>query len=330
MAVDWTLRYDRCVGVDFLSLFQPGGVAHPLVEYARHAPYAVDLQLRKDPKTSAQHAALYVGLTAVLTVNWRGAGRFALSANPTWSAGPYGFDAGWANPAGEESWRQRWPAVERYLEAVIPAAARGYASREGGVQAAVASFATPSRVVLDREVIVCFRDQPTRSDVLGQVTGPVLSALAGAAVPGRPPASLGDECDLLALDDGGRLLAIEVKPSGAGSIAWAAAQATVYAAVLRRWWREDPPAAKGTVECMLQQRRALGLVPDTHLVVGGRPDIVPVVAVQRGASTEHLRRLFAVQRSLCEAGVGDPALEVYSVNLAGRLDRIASPDLVRS
>ena len=88
MVVDWTLRYDRCVGVDFLSLFRPGGVAFPLVEYARHAPYAVDLQMRKDPKTGAQHASLYVGLTAVLTVDWRGAGRFALSANPTWSAGP--------------------------------------------------------------------------------------------------------------------------------------------------------------------------------------------------------------------------------------------------
>jgi hypothetical protein len=29
VVVDWTLRYDRCVGADFLDLLRPGGVAYP-------------------------------------------------------------------------------------------------------------------------------------------------------------------------------------------------------------------------------------------------------------------------------------------------------------
>jgi hypothetical protein len=53
------------------ELFLRGGVAASLVEYARHAPYPVDLQMRHNPKTGADHATLYVGLTSVLDVQGR-------------------------------------------------------------------------------------------------------------------------------------------------------------------------------------------------------------------------------------------------------------------
>ncbi|MCY7288362.1 MAG: hypothetical protein LH624_08965, partial [Cryobacterium sp.] len=68
MPVAWDLHYDRRVSETFLAHFLAGGVAHSLVEYARHAPYAIDLQMRHSPKTGADHATLYVGLTSVLDV----------------------------------------------------------------------------------------------------------------------------------------------------------------------------------------------------------------------------------------------------------------------
>jgi len=68
--IDWDLHYDRRATAGFLAHFLHGGVAESLAEYARYAPYAVDLQMRKNPKTGAEHATLYVGLTSVLQVTW--------------------------------------------------------------------------------------------------------------------------------------------------------------------------------------------------------------------------------------------------------------------
>jgi len=71
-SVAWDLHYDRRVSEDFLKHFLKGGVASSLVEYVKHAPYPLDLQMRKDPKRKfAEHASLYVGLTSILTSNAR-------------------------------------------------------------------------------------------------------------------------------------------------------------------------------------------------------------------------------------------------------------------
>jgi hypothetical protein len=53
-----------------------------------------------------------------------------------------------------------------------------------------------------------------------------------------------------------------------------------------------------------------------------QPVVVPVIAVQRGASSQLVSRLWKVQQALLDEGVGDPSLEVYQVSLSGRLDRI--------
>src|SRR4051794_5340115 len=102
MSVSWDLHYDRRVSEPFLNHFLPGGVAHSLVEYARYAPYAMDLQMRHNPKTGADHATLYVGLTAVLGVKANKAG---LELVPhKWAAtGAFGFSTSWTQPkaAGE-------------------------------------------------------------------------------------------------------------------------------------------------------------------------------------------------------------------------------------
>ena len=69
MPGDLDYRYDRRVEEDFLALFDSNGPFRTLTEYARKARYPVDLQFRLNPKTRAQHASLYVGLTTVLDVH---------------------------------------------------------------------------------------------------------------------------------------------------------------------------------------------------------------------------------------------------------------------
>jgi len=99
------IRYDRRVTDGFLDLFHDGGVARSLTEYARKARFPVDLQFRRNPKTGAEHASLYVGLTSVLNVYSKPkrsnspAGGLALDAHRTWTDGRYGFDASWRETA---------------------------------------------------------------------------------------------------------------------------------------------------------------------------------------------------------------------------------------
>jgi hypothetical protein len=321
VSVDWTIRYDRRVRPAFLEHFLPGGVAASLAEYAKHAPYPVDLQMRHDPKTGADHASVYVGLSSVLNVDAKGGG-LALSAHETFRTGPWRFNAEWRSAAAIGMWRERWADVEEYLERVIPAAAKTHASKEGSVQAAVSAFDSEDRVMLDREVTPHFRDTAVKNDILDACRQPIVAALnKHVPAPGKIPQSFGAECDLLALDTYGRLLAIEVKPSTGTSIAWSSAQATMYARVLRAWvtsdhgWRE-------VIDGMYDQRRKLGLASKLDRRSADGPVVVPVVALQRGVGRTHIERLWAVQDALLAEGVGEPQMEVYEVSLSGRLGPI--------
>ena len=213
----------------------------------------------------------------------------------------------------------RADAVDAYLDAVIPKAAAGGAAIEGAVQAAVSSFGSANRVMLDREVLLHFRETPTKQRVMNGVTADLLLALKTAPVPGARPAALGGRCDLLAVDSAGRLLAVEVKPKGVTTITWAPAQAIVYARLLNLWLRHDPEAAE-ILSGMTRQRERLGLISRHPPVFSPQPGAVPVVAVQRGMSPEHRSRLFTVRTHLRGQGVKEASeLEVYEVTLAGRL-----------
>jgi len=72
------------------SRFLADGLAASLVQYAKHARYPVDLQMRHNPKASADHASLYIGLTSVLNVRAKGS-NLALDAHETWRNGPSWF-----------------------------------------------------------------------------------------------------------------------------------------------------------------------------------------------------------------------------------------------
>jgi hypothetical protein len=313
---DLDYRYDRRVDPGFLELFDTGGVFRTLTEYARKARYPVDLQFRRNPKNAAQHASLYVGLTTVLDVHWK-PGAVRLAAHPTFR--PAGFQAAWMSWTAIGGAGARADAIDAYLDAVIPKAAAGGAAVEGAVQAAVSSFGSADRIMLDREVLLHFRDTPTKRRVMDGVTADLLLALKTAPVRGARPAALGGRCDLLAVDSAGRLLAVEVKPKSVSTITWAPAQAIVYARLLNLWLRHDPDAAE-ILSGMIRQREMLGLISRHAPVPSPQPGVVPVVAVQRGMSPELRGRLFAVRMHLRDQGVKEASeLEVYEVTLAGRL-----------
>jgi len=240
--------------------------------------------------------------------------------------GGYGFSESWTPGMGVDELRAVWRNVENYVEAVIPDATKEHASREGAVQAAASVFSSRDRVMVDREVALHFKDIATKKRIFAEITGSILPAIRGiSGVPGKPPSSFGGECDLLALDSTGRLLAVEVKPRGTGSIVWSGVQATVYARLLQMWLDARPQgtdAPTTVIHGMLEQRSRLGLAPKGARHLAEQPVAVPVVAIQRGANLVYLDRMKKVQEALLAKGRGDAALEVYEVSMAGRLDRL--------
>ena len=318
-----TLTFDRRVSDSFLALFDrtsEQGAASSLVDYANRALFPVDLRFRKDARSGQERATLYVGLTSVLDLAQGKKGKIRLDVHPTHrKAG--GFDAAWRKPMSVEDLANVWPDVELYLERVIPLAAQSHGRTEGAVQAAMAS-ATSGRYVVDREYTPSFPDKKSKRAFLDQRQAPILEALDDSPLDfaGRPR-SLGNECDAVAIDSCGRVLAVEVKPLSGGTIAWVAAQAVMYARILQAW--VDQPAEDGhgageILEGMVAQRRQIGLAGDAPQL--SQPiEVVPVVAVQRGASAEMVRRMLAVRDSLASHDLGAPPVEIYEVNLLGEL-----------
>lgn len=217
--------------------------------------------------------------------------------------------------------------MEDYLERVLVAVVdSGHAVREGAVQAAASLFDAGERTMLDREAVLHFKDKATRKQTFDQITGPILQACQEVrGVPGKIPSSFGGKCDLLAVDEHGQLLAVEVKPRDVGSIRWAAAQATVYARLFESWINSDgsvPSTPREVLQGMVHQRVQVGLARRARPDISERPEVVPVVALQRGVPATYLDGLRKVQRALREARVGYDTLRLYEVNMAGRLDPI--------
>lgn len=211
---------------------------------------------------------------------------------------------------------------QKYLEKVVPKVVTDgrFVTREGIVQANVSGYRDDTRAVLDREVAPHFRDAATKKQIHDSYKLPLLSALEGlTAVKGQPPKSLGLECDALAVDAEGRLIALEIKPGSVGTLAWVAAQATMYSRMLQHWVDNDP-GWQSTVTKVFEQRAALGLVSSDFVLPALQQRVVPAVAFQRIASPEYIKRMHAVQDALLEAGVGDPDLRFYAVAPSGRLD----------
>jgi hypothetical protein len=319
------IRYDRRVSEDFLALFAKRGVAHSLVAFANSSLFPLDLQFHKDLKTKAEHATLYVGLTAVLNLKRNSKGELRLSAHAAHASKAFGFEQSWTKWAPVEAWAQRWLAVETYLERVIPAAVKKHGVTEGAVQTAVSRFWKGDRIVVDREVTPSFKDAATKRRILAECKAEILDVLSTHDFKaGVVPKSFGTECDLLAYDKDGRILAVEVKPYNGSGVAWVAAQAAMYAKVLQHWIDNDSSDEKPAqvLEGMLKQRQSVGLASRFELSLPPRPVVTPVVALQRGAKKVYVDRMLAVRDALAEANVG-PRVEIYEVSMTGKPEELS-------
>lgn len=318
------LTYDRRAPEGLLNVLRPGGWAASLAEYGRSGQYALDLQLRGYSKKPAGHwATLYAGLTKVLDLHFLPSKGFRLDVHKTYKAKAYGWNPDWEKYRSRGFDHAEWRAVEDYLETVIPKVDERYMV-EGSVQSAVSGFQSRNLTVIDREVAVSFGSQREKERVTRELAGPLLAALdtAGPAWWNGRPAHLGGECDALAVDADGSLLAIEIKPAKASAtIPWAPVQVRHYTNLLREWARSAPDAAE-VINGMVEQRHELGLVQGRRPHCTAPALVRPVLAIQRGASATVMDRLRKVHRLLTDAGLDDPPLETYEVNLVGRLDPV--------
>lgn len=324
--------YDRRVDDNFLDLFRRGGVLHALARLGKEAAFPLDLHFRKDPRhPTKQWATLYAGLTGVLYMYRTNAG-IRLDAHNTWSGKTskkprYGFDPSWLQGIDLADIDDQLAAIELYLEKVIPAAVKSHGLTEGAVQSVVSKATHNDWAVLDREVLPSYPDTTTKGEAMDWCKMPLLDAdkvahASDTKLP-RPPKSFGAECDLLAIDRAGRILAIEVKPMAAGTIAWVPAQAATYGRILQRWIDADPGAAREILQGMLAQRQAIGHAEGFAIDLPIHPSVVPVVVLQRGASPKSLDQMQAVR-----AHVDDkselPPVEIFEVSVLGDFKQLTT------
>lgn len=332
MAAPFIIRYDRRVSDSFLSMFLGDGPLSRLRVIAQQAALPLDLQMRKDPKTRAEWASLYAGLTSVLDVK-QGEKGLRFKAHPTWSDNPrYGFPSRWATLMDHAKVAVEWPEMELYLERVIPAAVRAHAMTEGLVQTVVAKKTTDDWAILDREVTPSFRDDQNKQAALAECRQPLFATIKAAAatllnVPAGPK-KFGTECDLLALDKTGRLLAIEVKPLDAATIAWVPAQAAMYARVLQYWIDTDPTTAtdgitpRQIIEGTLVQRQQLGHSPGFTVRPAEPMTVTPVVVLQKGSSQRKQDQMLKIRDLLTKHVRNVPPVEIYEVSILGDFTRL--------
>jgi hypothetical protein len=311
--------FDRRVAPDLLAALLPGGFADSLVEFGRSGQYCLDLQLRRNQKDRESWATLYAGTTKVLDLRLRETtGKVRLAAHPTYANARFGWQESWASPQTSRKLAAAWGSVDIYLEQVIPFAVRGGYGKEGRVQASLSSYPANDMVVVDRETVVGYVNDPARKRILKQYLLPLMSSVSALGTERWwKPKAPGNECDGLAISADGALLAIEVKPSAVGSVIWAPLQALYYASLLQHWVDETPDAAN-IVMGMYAQRLQLGLVRKTFEPSIKSPMVVlPVVAIEGDPAPEWERRLGIVATRFADAG---HVVDYRRVNLVGRMD----------
>jgi hypothetical protein len=247
--------------------------------------------------------------------------RFRLVAHSTVGTSKNRWNTAWTSLRSRASLEAMWPDVDAYLELAIPRVPARYL-KEGTVQAGISHFAAPDLVVIDREAVVCFASERERKAVRDDLLAPLVEAVGAAGAGWWKPKLPGNECDAVAINRQGDVLAIEVKPSGV-EVAWAPLQARHYADLLQRWATETPNAAQ-VLRGMYEQRLQLGLVNQFDLdwdeFVRRPVTVVPVVAIRAGLKEPHASRMVRVAERVASApGLSTSAIQFRDVNLVGRM-----------
>lgn len=302
------MYYDRTVSKALVDELRPTRAFGFLAGLAR-TWHLADLQLRAYPGKHRCWATLYVGLTKVLDV-YEHHGSFRLKGkidDPAW-------DSVWEQ-AHTAAWFRHQAEVAAYVRGAMGKVAERF-TNEGAVQAMLCTRASHLFSVIDREAVIGFDDTIARKATYEAVQSPLLAACQpDQTAAWFKPKSFGGELDLLAVDDEGRILVVEVKPGSATSgIAWSPLQATFYTRLFRSWADEAGDDAPRILRSMLAQRVDLGLTRDPLRAPRTPVEFVPVVAIGGSPSSpQALPRLRRVQSALLDAEVGDPALQVWLV-----------------
>jgi hypothetical protein len=317
------MRYDRRVSETLLDALIDGVLAG-LVDVVRADRALRDLQLRR-ARGHECWATLYVGSTKVLDVRER-KGLFRLDAHQTSTELP-GFDPDWRLWQEPGDLENCWYEVLGYVDAAIASVRPADVTTEGAVQAALCSGTADDFRVVDREAVLTHTNSASRSATLDPVQIALNEALLAAnqgdawwpSVRGQ--ISLGGELDVLAVDDAGRLLSVEVKPANAvAGIAKSPALVALYATLWSHWLSETDDSAE-VLQGMLDQRAQLGL---------GRPGevvpptgVVPVIALGPGKISKQalprLRQVADAVQPVLRAQSSLQPLEVWFVDEEGRV-----------
>jgi hypothetical protein len=266
------MTYRRALPAEFLGLLAPGGPLRPLVELVIHGPddHALDLHLR------GSRVTLYLGLTKAFDLLFD-RGRVRLKIHRGQPKGLFGppqrelFKPQWERLQEPDELAAQWPQIRGFVDRVVAIAVEdGRFLREGLAHAALRRH--PSLTLLDREWVLAFCDTPTKRETLRELQTPFAAAVTELARDHRWAASkkraiesgkpaFGDEVDAMLVDDAGRLVVTEVKLQDAGGAGWTPAQSGFYAAIVRNWLDTDPAGARESLQNVLDQRAAIGLVP---------------------------------------------------------------------
>lgn len=320
-----TRNYDRRAPAVMLEALEPGGWAHSLVQYGVSGMCGLDLQLRGYAPKPGSWVTLYVGTTKVLDLNVTAKGSFKMSAHGTYRTAPgIGWDSGWETRHSAEWFARRWDDVERYLDNVVEmVVAHGSHLKEGLVQSAISRFPDNEFVVIDREAVVGYTNDPERKAHHAQIR----SALHRSLETDHPdpwwskllPTGLNSECDVLAVSPRGQLLAIEVKPYTAKTgVASAPVQAVAYAELFQSWLSQDPDKAVAIIRELLGQKQRVGLRPHGPIpALDPTLPVRPVAVVDSRTDPTYLKRVLQVADHLREADPGWD-VHVHTCNLVGR------------
>lgn len=323
------IYFDRRVPEELMEALRPAGFAHSLVEYGRSGQFELDLALRASPKSPESHATLYAGTTKALDLFHHPAKGFKLKVHSTWQKDT-GWQPVWQKWASPQALQRQWPEVETFLDNCISAVVKkGSYLKEGVAQASVSRFGEGNPFAVDREAVVGFRDQETKNRLLTESRQPLAEALTRAAscrgFKWLKPDLTSTECDLLAITRNHDLLAVEIKPATAHApVAHAPLQAWQYARQFQMW-ADFCATADGdpgqVIHQMYRQRQELGLSSGLRAPRLNDPLTVrPAVAVRPGYSDTVRERFAAVVQVIRDAGLDQPAMEFYTINLVGRLD----------
>jgi hypothetical protein len=325
--VTWPPMYfDRRASQTLMAALDSKGPFAFLTRIGREVHLA-DLQFRGSPKTTQRKATLYCGLTKVIEL-FEHKDQLWLEGGKFWLDDPEN-KAGW-----KESWTTRRPASQWTRGATAQVADfidRAFRSvgaqftNEGAVQAMLCTRASELFSTINREAVIGFQDTPERTHTYAGLQDPLTAACNLDPLPKwGVPKTFGGELDLLAVDEHGRLLVIEVKPrSSTAGITWAPLQALFYAELFQAWTQQAGEASAEVLNEMLAQRVALKVERDLGRAVKFPVEVVPVVAIGgQPHSKEAIPRLSLVREALLKAHPQWANLEVWVVEESVRRESI--------